>query len=173
VETHPYIGEPGAHQFNIVDNEPPVILSPDSIDCPLSEEFAYYPFIDDVDNFNHDIEYEYHPVWLTVQNDSLLGTAPDYETIDSFEVCVSDPYTEVCQVVHIYVYDSYLCGDPDNSGAINILDVTFLISYLYKDGPAPEFPNSADVNNSGDVNLLDITYIIAFLYQGGPEPDCP
>lgn len=173
VETHPYIGESGAHQFSIVSNEPPQITSPDSLDCALSEEFGYYPEIADPDNFNHDIEYDYHPIWLSVQNDSLVGTAPDYETTDSFKVSVSDPYTEVSQVVRIYVYDSYLCGDPNNDEAINILDVTFLISYLYKDGPAPEYPNSADVNNSGETNILDITYIIAYLYQGGPEPDCP
>jgi len=28
------------------------------------------------------------------------------------------------------------CGDVDNSGTINILDVTYLINYLYKTGPA-------------------------------------
>jgi len=30
------------------------------------------------------------------------------------------------------------CGDVDNSGSINILDVTHLISYLYNDGPEPD-----------------------------------
>lgn len=30
------------------------------------------------------------------------------------------------------------CADVDNSGAINILDITYLISYLYKGGPEPD-----------------------------------
>ncbi|PKK84270.1 MAG: hypothetical protein CVT49_04700 [candidate division Zixibacteria bacterium HGW-Zixibacteria-1] len=29
------------------------------------------------------------------------------------------------------------CGDVNNSGSINILDVTYLINYIYKGGPAP------------------------------------
>jgi len=64
------------------------------------------------------------------------------------------------------------CGDVDNSGAVNILDVTFLINYLYKGGPAPDPLDMADVNNDDIVNILDITYLISYLYLGGPEPDC-
>jgi uncharacterized protein (TIGR02145 family) len=30
------------------------------------------------------------------------------------------------------------CGDVNNSGSINILDVTYLINYIYKGGPAPD-----------------------------------
>jgi uncharacterized protein (TIGR02145 family) len=29
------------------------------------------------------------------------------------------------------------CADVDNSGAINILDITYLINYVYKEGPIP------------------------------------
>jgi len=64
------------------------------------------------------------------------------------------------------------CGDVDNSGAINILDVTFLINYLYKGGPAPDPIESADVNADDIINILDITYLINYLYLGGPAPDC-
>ncbi|PKK82042.1 MAG: hypothetical protein CVT49_15770 [candidate division Zixibacteria bacterium HGW-Zixibacteria-1] len=30
------------------------------------------------------------------------------------------------------------CGDVNNSGSINILDVTYLINYIYKGGPGPD-----------------------------------
>ncbi len=68
----------------------------------------------------------------------------------------------------------YDCGDANFDGAINIFDITYIISYLYKGGPAP-MPEemSANVNNDGVVNIFDITYLIAFLYLGGPAPDCP
>lgn len=68
---------------------------------------------------------------------------------------------------------SYTCGDVNDDGSINVLDITFLISFLYKGGPAPGLLRIADVNNSGVVNLLDITYLLNFLYKGGPDPDCP
>jgi len=69
----------------------------------------------------------------------------------------------------------YVCGDPNNEGNTNILDITYLIAYLYKGGPVPQ-PDECvgDVNGTDNVNILDITYLIAFLYKGGPEPveDC-
>jgi len=69
------------------------------------------------------------------------------------------------------------CGDVDNSGTINILDVTYLINYLYKSGPDPDCGTSypgicGDVDNSGTINILDVTYLINYLYKGGPEPSC-
>lgn len=64
-----------------------------------------------------------------------------------------------------------ICGDVNESKTINILDITYLISYLYKDGPAP-VPHecTGDPNGSSVVNLLDITYLIAYLYKDGPSP---
>lgn len=60
-------------------------------------------------------------------------------------------------------------GDTNNDGIINLLDITFLIRYVYMDGPAPDF-YAGDVNSDGLINLLDITYLIAYLYMGGPPP---
>jgi len=68
---------------------------------------------------------------------------------------------------------AFVCGDLNDDEVINILDVTFLISYLYMGGPAPDPLESADVNSDGVVNILDVTYLISYLYMGGPEPDCP
>jgi len=65
---------------------------------------------------------------------------------------------------------TYLFGDADNNEAINILDVTYLISYLYKGGPAPVCPNSGDPNGDCATNILDVTYLINYLYKGGPAP---
>ncbi len=66
----------------------------------------------------------------------------------------------------------YECGDADGNDLVNLLDITFLISYLYKSGPEPVSLWAADVDGNGAVNILDITYLIAFLYKDGPVPDC-
>jgi len=71
-------------------------------------------------------------------------------------------------------------GDADvtvgtSNATINILDITYLIAYLYKGGPAPvPYECVGDVNGNSAVNILDITYLIAYLYKGGPAPvtDC-
>jgi len=67
----------------------------------------------------------------------------------------------------------YTCGDFDMSEAVNILDITAFINYLYKDGPGPFDIFAVDVDSSGTLNLLDVTAIINFLYRGGPDLNCP
>jgi len=64
-------------------------------------------------------------------------------------------------------------GDASGNGAVNAQDVTYLINFLYKHGPAPA--NNylmGDADCSGNVNILDISYLIKFLYKGG-NPPCP
>ncbi len=63
-------------------------------------------------------------------------------------------------------------GDADGDQATNLLDITHLINYLYKQGPIPEpyAVCSGDPNADCAVNLLDITYLINYLYKDGPIP---
>ena len=73
-----------------------------------------------------------------------------------------------------YKYISeYKCGDPNGDDDVNIFDISFLIEYLYLEGPSPIPIESGDVNNDAIANIFDITYLITYLYLDGPEPDCP
>ncbi|UCD17848.1 MAG: S8 family serine peptidase, partial [Candidatus Zixiibacteriota bacterium] len=65
-----------------------------------------------------------------------------------------------------------MAGDPDDSGGINLLDILFLISFLYSDPPGPE-PDpyaSGDVDCNDSVNLLDILFLIDNVYMDGDDP---
>jgi hypothetical protein len=73
----------------------------------------------------------------------------------------------------VTLYLQYVCGDADGSGAVNLLDATFIINYLYKNGPEPVPPEGADASGDGSINLLDATHVINYLYKDGPEPICP
>nr|MBN2276696.1 M20/M25/M40 family metallo-hydrolase [candidate division Zixibacteria bacterium] len=66
--------------------------------------------------------------------------------------------------------DYYLYGDVNHSGNINIMDVAYLISYLYRGGPAPVVLNQGDPDGNCETNILDGVYIINYLYRKGPEP---
>ena len=68
---------------------------------------------------------------------------------------------------------TFICGDVNGTGNVNIFDITYIISYLYLNGPAPVPMEAADVNYDGAVNIFDITTIIAFLYLEGPDLICP
>jgi hypothetical protein len=67
----------------------------------------------------------------------------------------------------------YICGDANGDTKINLLDVSYVISNLYRSGPEPNPVQSADVNHDGKMNLLDVSYIISYLYRSGPTPNCP
>jgi len=68
---------------------------------------------------------------------------------------------------------SGICGDALDNGAINMLDITYIIDYLYLGGPEPYNIRLADVNGDCLINVIDVTYLIIYLYMDGPEPDCP
>jgi hypothetical protein len=63
-------------------------------------------------------------------------------------------------------------GDVNYDNTVNMLDVLFLVDYLYKGGPDPVCYDRGDVDNDTSVNMLDILYLISSLYKGGPEPIC-
>jgi len=77
--------------------------------------------------------------------------------------CDPDPCSGVCDCIP---------GDANGSMTYNILDVTHIINYLYKGGPAPTpYPLcSGDANCDCKMNILDVTYIINYLYKGGNQP---
>jgi hypothetical protein len=72
-----------------------------------------------------------------------------------------------------YVCQGFLCGDVNGDESINMLDIIYLISFLYKNGPEPDPIQLADVNSDYSTNMLDILHMISFQYKGGPEPVCP
>ncbi len=87
-----------------------------------------------------------------------------------FEDPVPD-FTQSCWPVR--VAHPFICGDVNYDGDVNILDVTYLIGYVYQSWDPPHYTNAADVNNSCNINILDITYLIAYLYKNGSDPVCP
>jgi len=67
-------------------------------------------------------------------------------------------------------FSPYLRGDVNGDQTIDLGDVLHLISYLYKNGPAPDPLWVGDVNCDGLVDLGDVLYLINYLYKGGPPP---
>jgi hypothetical protein len=64
-------------------------------------------------------------------------------------------------------------GDANGDWVINVGDVVYLVSYLYKGGAAPNSPEAGDCNCDGETNVGDVVYLVSYLYKGGPPPGCP
>ena len=61
-------------------------------------------------------------------------------------------------------------GDANGDGVIDIGDVVYLVSYLYRNGPAPNPLEVGDCNCDGIINIGDVVYLINYLFRNGPPP---
>jgi hypothetical protein len=65
-----------------------------------------------------------------------------------------------------------LAGDANNDGKVNVGDAVYIISYVFRGGPAPICLLEGDANADGKVNVGDAVYIISYVFRGGPAPIC-
>jgi hypothetical protein len=61
----------------------------------------------------------------------------------------------------------YLPGDANGSGAVNGIDVVYMVNFL-KGGPPPDPLLSGDSNGDCNTNGLDVVYLVNFLKGGSP-----
>ncbi len=61
--------------------------------------------------------------------------------------------------------------DDSNENNGTILDLTFLVDFIFRGGPPTPCPQEADVNGSGGSgNIIDLTYLVDYIFRGGPGP---
>lgn len=90
---------------------------------------------------------------------------------NELEITLRGLYSDEWLFMDQYLF-TYGCGDINNNGQLELLDITYLISYLYMGGAAPDNPESADLNGDGILNITDITSLIDYIYLNGPDPLC-
>ena len=72
-----------------------------------------------------------------------------------------------------FIYALFVCGDisGDDEGP-NIVDLTYIVDFIFRGGPTPDPLISGDVNCDANANVLDLTYMVDFIFRGGPSPCC-
>lgn len=70
-------------------------------------------------------------------------------------------------------------ANGDESDAVNISDLTYLVDYLFgiPNGPAPICIEEGNINGDAgeSINISDVTYLVAYLFgipNGSPPPPC-
>jgi hypothetical protein len=116
---------------------------------------------------------------MTTAQNWVVYTAPTMakEDYDYLSVAVNDVRGgQTWTSGNLGIFDpgySCICGDVNYSGQVELGDVNYLITYLYKNGPRPSDPiERADVNNNCTVDIGDIAYLISYLYKSGPPVVC-
>jgi len=103
---------------------------------------------------------------MTTEEDCIAIAGEGFDSWNEFLNCTDHPCGLTCGGCCVNA------GDANGNGAVNLLDITFLINFLYKSGAAPPCNDQADANGNNAVNLLDITFLINFLYKDGAAPVC-
>ena len=70
------------------------------------------------------------------------------------------------------IVEDFIRGDVDGGGSINVTDITYLVDYLFGDGPEPVPYLAGDCDCDDSVNVADLTYLVDYLFGGGPPPGC-
>ncbi|PKK82639.1 MAG: hypothetical protein CVT49_12565 [candidate division Zixibacteria bacterium HGW-Zixibacteria-1] len=114
-------------------------------------------------------------VWIDASTDTGVYLCEVLVTAIDEDSAVVD---EISIPVTLYITRDYECGDANDDGRVNILDVCTILLYLYKCkgedkcGWIPENVDACDVNGNASINILDVVYLINYIYKGGPPLMC-
>lgn len=68
------------------------------------------------------------------------------------------------------LFQTWVYGDASGDGFVNAADATYLLNYLFVNGPRPYPLASGDPNGDCLVNASDVVYLLNYLFVGGPPP---
>jgi hypothetical protein len=114
--------------------------------------------------------------------DTVTIILSDREYVTTFSDTVANAFQPQYKKGYLDIQQSASCcivnrgnvnNDPDD--IVNVVDITYLVNYLFREGPSPVCMPEANVN--GDplelVNVVDLTYLVNYLFRGGsPPPSC-
>ncbi len=143
-----YIAPDGSDEFYEVE------ISTDSLFPGTPPYFHYDNIADTAFTVTDFITIESTYYWH-INHYDIAGNASGYGDIESF------------------IYLKYFCGDANGDLMINVGDAVFLISHIFKGGPAPVPYEAGDANCDGSTNVGDAVYLINHIFNGGPDPCCP
>src|SRR3990170_2474525 len=132
-----------------------------------SSQFSSYPFNVDYATLRYNSDgttaWERRYNWTADNDDQALAIAVDgsgnvYVTGYSFGSGTSYDYVTI-------KYVQFLRGDANGDKKVTIADIVYLVSYLFKFGPAPDPLSSGDANCSSKVDIADIVYLVSYLFK--------
>ncbi len=113
------------------------------------------------------------PAGITLgATDGMLTGTPTENGLFTFTVEAVDNTSNTKQVEYTLTIaeSTYIPGDADGSGSVDIDDVVYLINYIFSGGPAPTPIDAGDADGSCNVDIDDAVYLIMYIFSGGPAP---
>jgi len=95
-----------------------------------------------------------------------LGFGHDY----SWKVLALDKFGGVTQSGQVFKLTTWLPGDANSDGRVDVGDVITIINYVFRGGPPPDPLKIGDANGDCSTNVGDAVYLIKFIFSSGPPP---
>jgi hypothetical protein len=103
----------------------------------------------------------------------------DSTSVDTVDQAYLDSTKVILLDGSLRVKPPYVCGDVNGSdpSEIDISDLVYMVTFMFKGGPAPIPFESGDVNcsNPTEIDISDVVYLVGFMFKSGPAPcaGCP
>ena len=69
--------------------------------------------------------------------------------------------------------NSFLRGDVNSDGKMDIADPINVVNYLFRNGPEPSCDDAADANDDSNVDVTDVMLMINHQFRAGEAPSAP
>ena len=61
-------------------------------------------------------------------------------------------------------------GDVNGDAHIDIVDMVYLVQYMFNEGPPPVVYEAGNINGIGIIDIADLVYMVDYFFNGGPPP---
>jgi hypothetical protein len=68
---------------------------------------------------------------------------------------------------------SFVRGDSNRDGQVDISDGIFTLAYLFLGGALPSCEDALDADDSGELDVTDAVYLLSHVFLGGAAPPEP
>jgi len=109
-----------------------------------------------------------HPEWTNMQvREAMMATASRASNPDnSYGWGIVNAWA----ALHVWFPPPYVHGDANHDGNVNVLDVVYLISYIFSGGAEPSPMAAGDADCSGTIDISDAVFLISYIFSGGAAP---
>jgi hypothetical protein len=87
-----------------------------------------------------------------------------------WKVKSADLYGGINWSTHVFYFRTMTLGDASNDEDINVIDIVYLVNYIFSGGKPPLPLLAGDANCDGRINIADCICLIRYIFAGGPAP---
>ncbi len=111
---------------------------------------------------------------LVLSADGLISGIPSVGIFTFTAVATDNLGSNDEQFYSFEIIMSYICGDADGNGSIDIGDLVFMVAFMFSDGPPPAVLASIDIDGSGSIDIADLVALVDYMFgiPTGPAPVC-